>query len=245
MDGNEPNDREPAGEGILHPEGMRAACDLAVGLVHEINNVLGVIIGNVHLARKNLGDVSALERYLREVRDAAEEGREVMRQLSQLGASRPANCALTSLNDLAHQIVSGSPKPVDVEPSEADPTVLLDPRLAQDALSSALGFMTATSSVTSVRVATHIVETAGMLILEDDGPAPKPRELASLFSPFVNVHGRPKVALDLTKFAQLAERHGGHVSATGKEPNGLRLALVLPLAERSLSADRPGVALAE
>ena len=88
MGANDPSNRESVAEGILHPEGMRAARDLAVGVVHEINNVLGVIIGNVHLAKKNLGDVSALERYLREVRDAAEEGREVMRQLAQLSADR-------------------------------------------------------------------------------------------------------------------------------------------------------------
>ena len=42
-------DSAKKGKGILHPEGMRAVRELTVGLVHELNNVLGVIIGNTHL----------------------------------------------------------------------------------------------------------------------------------------------------------------------------------------------------
>lgn len=238
------DDRERAGKGILHPEGMRAVRDLASGIVHEVNNVLGVIIGNAHLAKKNLSNAEAVERYIVEVRNAAEEGREIMRQLSMLAGDASTRARVISLNDLAHQIVSGLATPVvDAELSTVDPTVCLDLWLAQDALSSIVGFLSATRSVTSVKVATRILGQAAMLTIQDDGPSPTKDELAALFTPFTNLERRPKIRLELTKLAHLAERHGGHVAAAACEPHGLRVVLTLPIADEASLNDRPGVSL--
>ena len=223
------DDRERAGKGILHPEGMRAARNLASGIVHEVNNVLGVIIGNAHLAKKNLSSAEAAERYIVEVRNAAEEGCEIMRQLSMPATNGAPRARVVSLNDLATQVVSGLTKPVGAELSVVDPAVRLDVWLAQDALSSVAGFLSATVPRTSVKVATRILGQAAMLTIEDDGPSPTDDELIALFAPFTKLSRRPKIGLELTKLAHLAERHGGHVAATACEPNGLRIILTLPI----------------
>lgn len=227
------DDRERAGKGILHPEGMRAARDLASGVVHEVNNVLGVIIGNIHLAKKNLSSAEAVERYIGEIRDAAEDGREIMRQLAMLAGDGSTRARLISLNDLVHQVVPGPATPINAELSTVDPTVRLDLWLAQDALSSVAGFMSTTKSVTSVKVATRILGQAAMLTIEDDGPSPTKEELATLFTPFTKLDRRPKIGLDLTKLAHLAERYGGHVAAAACEPHGLRVVLTLPIADEA------------
>ncbi|MEM9728879.1 MAG: hypothetical protein AAF997_09860 [Myxococcota bacterium] len=210
---------------------MQAARELSVGVAHEINNVLGVIVGNAHLAMKNVADAPALERYLAEIRNAAEEGREVMRQLSTIAGEDRARPRLVSLNDLAHQLTQGVDKAVELTPSEVEPRVELDLWLAQDALGSVAKFMASATSVTRLRVATRILGNAAMLTLEDDGPSPSDPELASVFSPFSRLGGRPKHGLDLTKLAYLAEQAHGHVSAGRVEPSGLRLVLTLPTRE--------------
>lgn len=229
----EEDDRERAGKGILHPEGIRAARALAAGVVHEVNNILGVIIGNAHLAKKNLSNAEAVERYIGEVRNAAEEGREIMRQLSMLGREEATRARVISLNDLAHQVASALATPVEVELSAIDPTVRLDLWLAQDALSSVAGFMSATTSVTSLKITTRVLGRAAMVTIEDDGPSPTKDELAALFTPFTNLDRRPKIGLDLTKLAHLAERNGGHVAAAVREPRGLRVVLTLPLTDEA------------
>lgn len=233
MSGAEDDDRERAGKGILHPEGMRAARELASGVVHEVNNVLGVIIGNAHLAKKNLDNTEAIERYIVEVRNAAEEGREIMRQLSMLATTGSTRARLISLNDLAHQTVSGLGTSISVELGTVDPRVRLDVWLAQDALSSVAGFMSTTKSVKSVKVATHVLGQAAMLTLEDDGPTPTQEELAGLFTPFTRLERRPRLGLELTKLAHLAEGFGGHVAAAAREPHGLRVVLTLPIADEA------------
>jgi len=233
IDQGDNDDRERAGKGILHPEGMRAARNLATGVVHEVNNILGVIIGNAHLAKKNLSSAEAVERYIVEVRNAAEEGREIMRQLSMLATDGSTRARVVSLNDLAHQVVSALTTPVDVEFSVVDPAVRLDLWLSQDALSSVAGFLSATQPQTSVKVATRILGQAAMLTIEDDGPSPTNDELATLFAPFTKLSRRPKIGLELTKLAHVAERHGGHVAGAACEPRGLRVVLTLPIAREA------------
>lgn len=231
------------GQGILHPEGMKAVQSLALGVVHEINNVLGVIIGNSHLAKKHAGDAQAVERYLGEVRTAAEQGREVMRQLGALAGERTGRRRKVALNDLIHQATAEVEVPVELGLSEPGPTVQLDLWLGQDAVRGALAFMANTHSVRAIRVATRIFGRAAMLTLEDDGPSPTEDELGALFMPFSRLQRRPKPGLHLTKLAYLASQVGGHVSTSSVRPQGLRIVLTLPAVDDAGLLDSPGMPL--
>jgi signal transduction histidine kinase len=236
---------QPSGKGILHPEGMRAVRALAAGVVHEVNNILGVIIGNVHLAKKHLTDVPALEKYMGEVRDAAEEGRELMRNLSMLATNQSPRARILSLNDLVSNAISGLRSDTDLDLSAEDPAVEIDLWLAQDALSSLAQFMAATKAVSSIRVATRVVGSAVALTVEDDGVSPAEKELATVFTPFAKLDRRPKADLALTKLADLASRSGGMITAGVREPHGLRIVLTLPVVSSVASGDGPGVPLAK
>lgn len=233
------------GKGILHPEGMRAARDLAAGVVHEVNNILGVIIGNAHLAKKNLDNPAGLEKYMKELRNAAEEGRELMRHLGILAGGTAIRARVLSLNDLVHNAVSGIKKPVEMDLSGEEPAVELDLWLAQDALGSLARFMADTNAVSSLRVVTRVVSGAVALTLEDDGGSLTDKELRKLFAPFSKAERRPKTGVGLTKLADLAARFGGRVVAGTREPNGLRVVLTLPVASAGGSVDRPGVPLSK
>jgi len=236
------DESRPSTRGILHPEGMRAVRALSAGVVHEVNNILGVIIGNAHLAKKNATNPEALDKYLGEVRDAAEAGRELMRNLSILAGNEFRARAL-SLNDVVINAVSGLEPPAELDLSGDEPTVSLDIWLAQDALSRVTQLMVATKTVTSVRVATRVVGAAAALTIEDDGTSPTERELDALFSPFAKLDRRPQVGLNFTKLADLAARSGGYVTAGARVPHGLRIVMTLPVVRGAGSGDGPGVSL--
>lgn len=235
------DDFERPRRGILHPEGMRAVRALAAGVVHEVNNVLGVIVGNTHLAKKHATDLAALEKYLGELRDAAEEGRELMRDLSILAGVDSSRVRSLPLNDVVNNAISALGKPAKRDLSAENPTVRLDLWLAQDALCGAARFMAQTKAVTSIRIATRVVGSAAALTIEDDGASPTDEELLELFTPFAKLTGRPRVGLRLTKLADLAARSNGYVTAGVREPCGLRVVLTLPVADGSSSGDSPGV----
>jgi signal transduction histidine kinase len=223
-------DPPPDGKGILHPEGMQAVRDLAAGIAHEVNNILGVIIGNAHLAKKSAQDPTSVEKYLGEVRGAAEEGRELMRNLALIAGADPARPRTLSLNDLVVNALDGLDKPVETDLSGEDPSVEVDLWLAQDALASTARFMAATSSVGFIRVATRVVGSAVALTIEDDGGSLDEKDLARVFTPFFKAERRPNAGVGMTKLADFAARSGGHVSAGVREPNGLRIVLTLPVA---------------
>jgi len=236
-------DAKSMGRGILHPEGMRATRDVAGGVVHEINNILGVIIGNAHLARKNASDPAAIEKYLREVRNAAEEGRELMRDLAAFANDNPIQSRVLSLNDLVRNAVLDLEVSTTLDLSPREPVAQLNLWLAQDALGRLLGFMAATKTVTSIRLATRVVGSAAVLTIEDDGVSPSERDLATLFMPFAKIERRPNAKLGLAKIADLAFRSAGFVTAGVREPHGLRVVLTLPVDEDAPSGDGPGVPL--
>lgn len=235
----------PDGKGILHPEGMRAVRDLAGGIVHEINNILGVIIGNAHLARKHASNPEGVDKYVSEVRNAAEEGRELMRNLAILAGEGPLRSRMVSLNDVVTHAVMGLKAEAELDLSSLNPTVEMDLWLAQDALGCVAKFMAETSAVTSMRVATRVVGKAVALTLEDDGASPTEKELRVLFTPFARIERRPRPGLSLAKLAHLTSCFGGHVAATGREPKGLRIVMTLPVVDPAASGNGPGVPLSK
>lgn len=239
------DDSQPAGKGILHPEGMRAVRDFASGIVHEVNNILGVIIGNAHLAKKSSANAEALEKYMGEIRDAAEEGRELMRHVAVLAGEQSSRARPLSLNDLVINVTSELDTPPDLDLSSEEATVQLDVWMAREALAGVVRFMAETKAVTSLRVATRVVGSAAALTIEDDGASPTDKELRALFAPFTKLDGRPKVGLQLTSLADLASRSRGYVTAGAREPHGLRIVLTLPVSDGTSSGDRPGVPLSK
>jgi signal transduction histidine kinase len=239
------DESQPPGKGILHPEGMQAVRDLASGVVHEVNNILGVIIGNAHLAKKNASNAEALEKYMGEVRAAAEEGRDLIRHLAALGGEESIRARALSLNDLVTNAVSELGISAELDLSTEDSTVLLDVWMAREALSGVARFMAKAKAVTSIRVATRVVGSAAALTIEDDGASPSDKELRALFAPFTKLDRRPKVGLELTNLADLASRSGGYVTAGVREPHGLRIVLTLPVSDGKASGDGPGVPLSK
>lgn len=236
------DDRISNKKGIIHPEGMRAVRDFTIGLVHEVNNILGVIIGNAHLAKTSLSDRAAIEKYVDEVRSAAEEGRTLMQALSLLAAMGPTWGEALSLNDVVADAASGVDGPVRLDLDEHDPMVELNPSLAHDAVLCLLRFMAESKGVTSIDVVTRTTGSEVTLTLEDDGTSMSNHALDRLFTPFAKLDGRPKTGLSLTKLADLASRFGGEVTAKWREPQGLRITMTLPVAP---SGDGPGVTLSQ
>jgi len=231
------------GRGILHPEGMQATKDVAAGIVHEINNILGVIIGNAHLAKKNASDLPAVEKYVGEVRNAAEEGRELMRDLAAFAGDNPLQTRVLSLNDLVRNAASGLDVAVTFDLNARDPVAQVNLSLAEDALGRLVQFMAATKTVASIRLATRVVGSAAVLTIEDDGVSPSEQDLRTIFTPFAKIDRRPNVKLGLAKMADLAFRSAGFVTAGVREPHGLRIVLTLPVDDGARSGDGPGVPL--
>ena len=60
---------------------MEAIGNLAGGIAHEFNNVLGIILGNAELAMDDVPDWNPAKESLKEIRTASFRAKEVVRQI--------------------------------------------------------------------------------------------------------------------------------------------------------------------
>ncbi|MDP2008192.1 MAG: ATP-binding protein [Rubrivivax sp.] len=79
---------------------------LAGGIAHDFNNILAAIIGNLALARQDLGPGHAALASLEQVRKASERGRELVQQILAIGRRQPQALVGQPLQPLVEEAVA-------------------------------------------------------------------------------------------------------------------------------------------
>ena len=210
---------------------------LAAGIAHDVNNSLGVIIGNVHLAAKRLQEGDEASTYLSEIRAAAQEARALMHEVGLLGSDRSLRLSPMSIaqliEDIGSDIEASVAGALRVEQPDNVPEVLIDAGVVvpiiQD-LCRTLG------TQGDLRVAIGADEPGFVsLSLTDDGPALTDEELGRALYPFQKLSGRRNNGLSVVRAVDAMHRGGGYVRAHGAD-GGLSVVLLFPRADGDLSS---------
>ena len=80
---------------------MEAIGKLAGGIAHDFNNLLGVVIGTADLVESETGDLEAVSRRLAQIREAAERGASLTRQLLAFARRQVLDTQVVDLNEIA------------------------------------------------------------------------------------------------------------------------------------------------
>lgn len=81
--------KKKAEEQLRQTQKMEAIGRLSAGVAHEFNNMLNVIHGNAELMRFHLEEDSPLQKYLREITEAAQRSAKLSDQLGAYSSGRP------------------------------------------------------------------------------------------------------------------------------------------------------------
>ena len=76
---------EDAQEQLVASERLRALGEMAAGVAHDINNVLGIILGNAQLAARKMDKESPAFESIKAIELAARDGAETVRRLREIG----------------------------------------------------------------------------------------------------------------------------------------------------------------
>jgi signal transduction histidine kinase len=133
-------ERERAEAALVHAQKLQAVGLLAGGVAHHFNNLLTVVLGNLHLARRRAKTGEDIERYLLAAADGAERGAQVVKQLLTFSRQQVLK---TQIVDVSHWMAAASPLlvsalrgdiAVDIEVEPAVWPIRIDPAQLELAL---------------------------------------------------------------------------------------------------------------
>jgi signal transduction histidine kinase/HAMP domain-containing protein len=218
-------------------EKMQAVGTLASGVAHDFNNLLAAILLHVRLMDRQ---PEAAVESVAAIRDLAEQGTEVVRELLYFARRESAAPRTIDLVELVRQqeavlrhLLPDSVK-LGVELEEEAVPVVADPvglrRLllnlvinARDAVEESGG-----------RVTIRVEHTAGRAVLEvaDDGPGIPTDVREHLFEPFFTLRRQGRGSgLGLAVVYSIVSAHGGEVDVHSTPGEGARFIVRLPLSE--------------
>lgn len=233
---------EEAQEQLVHSERLRTLGEMAAGIAHDINNSLGVILGNVQLAKRKIGENNPLERSIECIELAARDAAETVRRLREIG--KPVDSAgyqVVDLNDIAEDIVRGvvpawaenglnSKNRISIKTElVADSRVMGNAAELREALANLmLNAAQAIEGKGKIIISTFCDGEHAGLTVRDNGIGMSQETLERLFDPFFTTRGAEGTGLGMNMVDAITIRHRGKVLVDSEEGIGTAVTLRFP-----------------
>jgi PAS domain S-box-containing protein len=232
---------------------MEAIGNLTGGMAHDFNNMLGVVVGNLDLARERLGDDEDLREMVGEALEAAWRGADLTRRLLAFARRQPLRPARIEVNALVsdtvrllHRLLGEDTEvslelgadiwPVMADPAQLEASLANLSTNARDAMPTGgrLIIATANRSLDADYAATHADVTPGdfvMIEVSDTGTGMSAETMTQIFEPFFTTKEQGKgTGLGLSMVFGFLKQSGGHVSVYSEVGQGTTFRLYLPRA---------------
>ena len=250
-----------AEEQLRQAQKMEAVGRLAGGVAHDFNNILGIITASCELLENRLDQGAANMPYVDSIREAAERGASLTRQLLAFSRRQPLQPRLLDLNHRLSEVskllrpllgddiqVSLVPGPesaiVDADPSQLDQIVLNLAVNSRDAMPQGgkLILETAVRDFDDSFAAQHPPMTAGryvMLAVSDNGTGMDQATVSRIFEPFFTTKEMGKgTGLGLANVYAIVKQAGGHIWVYSEPGRGTTFRIYLLCADHKLGSAR-------
>ncbi len=236
---------------------------LAGGIAHDFNNILQAILGCVELARGKMGAEDATHSYLERVNDAAQRGKDLVRQIltfSRRGEQERSLVSVQQVLDEALKLLRATfPASIEIrqESAAGDATILGDATQIHQVLmnlcTNAYHAMPE-GGVLDVGLR-HITVAEGdrrahpglepgrfvELTVEDTGHGMSTETLERVFEPFFTTKQvGTGTGLGLSVAHGIVKSHGGEITASSEVGAGTTFAVYLPAVEQNLGEEDTG-----
>jgi len=236
---------------LAQAQKMEAIGKFTGGLAHDFNNVLGVIIGNLELLGRAIGDNPIARELQAEVLDGAQRGADLTRRLLAFARRQPLHPQETQPNvlvegiarllsrilgehiELRLQLGTGLP-PILVDATQLEAALTNLATNARDAMPNGgrLEITTRSAELDAAYAARYPeVRPGAYVVIEvsDTGTGIPPELLGRIFEPFFTTKepGRGS-GLGLSMVFGFIKQSGGHVSVYTEEGRGTTFRLYLP-----------------
>ena len=253
-------EREKAEQDLLHAQRMETIGNLAGGVAHDFNNILGIILGYITMLRNNNIDRAEMERYLDIVNTATQRGAGLVKQLLTFARKTDVHLESVSVNDVVIEIhkllLETFPKTITLtlEPTPRLPLINADHNQlhqailnlcvnARDAMPQGgiLSLNTAPIPGTVLRKRfPDAVEAEYVCIrIGDTGIGMDEHTMDHIFEPFFTTKERGKgTGLGLSVVYGVVNHHRGFIDVQSKAGEGTVFAVYFPIPIQKLEGSR-------
>ncbi len=240
---------------LEHAQKMEAVGRLAGGLAHDLNNMLGVIIGYADMALPGLEEGNPLHADIQQIRAAAFRSAELTRHLLAFARKQPIAPVAVDLNAILlrsegmYRRLAGEEITLSVQCTAEPCTVFVDPTQldqilanlvlnARDAIAGVgrIGFATRVRHLAAADAARHPGAEPGdyaVIEVSDDGCGMDEGTLDKLFEPFFTTKPEGKgTGLGLSSVYGIVRQNLGFIEVTSRPGEGSCFRVHLPLTDR-------------
>jgi PAS domain S-box-containing protein len=237
---------------------LEAIGKLAGGMAHDINNVLGIIIGNLELMEDCLTDKQLCEELRSEALAGALHGAELTRRLLAFARRQPLSPRLTDVNELVGDVARLLKRalgkhveldlqlapdlwPVTIDPGQLEAALTNLATNARDAMprGGRLGLATGNVCVDGAAIGKYAELAPGDYVLievSDTGVGIPGEIIGHIFEPFFTTKELGTASgLGLSTVFGFMQQSGGHVSVSSTVGKGSTFSLYLPRSETNFA----------
>ena len=239
---------------------MEAIGRLAGGVAHDFNNILGIITACTEFLRDRIAPSNGPEQYLDNIREAAERGTSLTRQLLAFSRRQAIQPRILDVNERLKEIsrllrplmgddvevVIRTKSPlalVEADPNQLDQVVLNLAVNARDAMLHGGKFILETDTVelNESFARQHRPMTPGkyvMLAVSDNGSGMDEATVSRIFEPFFTTKEAGKgTGLGLATVYGIVKQSGGHIWVDSQPGRGTTFRIYLPSADHKLGGE--------
>jgi signal transduction histidine kinase len=239
-------ERRALEEQLGHARKMEAVGQLTGGVAHDFNNLLTVVLGNIELIRRRTGEQHELARQIDAVRQAAEKGGALTRQLLAFSRRQRLNpltvdlaTLIANFAPLLRQAVgeavtleldlAGEPLPAHLDPAQFESALL---NLAVNARDAMEGDGVLSIGATTIKGP----EPRIVVTVRDSGEGMDAEVASRIFEPFFTTKEIGKGSgLGLSQVYGFVRQSGGEISVRSTPGQGATFEIQLPLSQAALS----------
>ncbi|MFL6761320.1 MAG: PAS domain S-box protein [Sphingomicrobium sp.] len=246
---------EESREQLFRSQKMEALGQLTGGLAHDFNNLLTAILGACELALRNIDNPDKLRRMLDGVRNSAQRGAGLTKQLLAFARAQPLQIKQVNLQDFFSDVTtlirpslrsdielvtetSDQLWPVDADAGALELAILNLAFNARDAMKEG----------GTLRISAHNVVLDGQpeglkgehvaLSVADTGEGMSPEIMERVFEPFFTTKSFGEgTGLGLSQVFGLAKQIGGAVTVDSRPDQGATFTLYLPASRGATAAE--------
>lgn len=245
---------------LMQSQKMEALGTLSGGIAHDINNILGIIIGAVELAHLKTTN-KEIEHYLNMISTSADRAVNVVKQLLFFTRAKDINLKVVSpaklLKDVQNILIYTLPKNINIQveiDTNDETTINCDESLlqqtlvniainARDAMPDGGNLTFSVSELTCDETKHKLGITASskflMININDTGHGIDEATQRRIFDPFYTTKEQGKgTGLGLSIVYRIVKQHNGYIDVSSKVGKGTTFSIYLPMIEE-LPAEEP------